>query len=133
MFGTRYAAEQLHDIARCDQPIGTDVGTEIDIHVTAQTQNGAVTFAGNLDLAVHLSGMVYRGQMLSAVLDLHNGTPDIPRGKRDQKILGVELATRSEPATDIVLNQVDRSFRKTHHLGDGAAVEERHLCSPFDR
>ena len=103
------------------------------MNITAHAQDGAVTFACNLDLAVHLSGMVYRGQMLPAVLDPHNGTPDIPRRKRDQKILGIELATRSEPAADVVLDQIDRSFRKAHHVRDGAAVEERHLCSPFDR
>ena len=74
------------------------------MHITAQPQDRAVTFAGNLDVAVHLSGMVYRDQMLSAVLDPHNGTPDIPSGKRDQKILRIELTARTEPTADVVLD-----------------------------
>jgi hypothetical protein len=77
--------------------------------------------------------MVYRDQMLSAVLDPHNGTLHIPSGKRDQEILGIKLAARSEPTADIVLDQVDRCFREAHHLCDGAAIEERHLCGPHDR
>jgi hypothetical protein len=47
-------AEQLHDIARCDQPVGADMGTEIDKHIAAQPQDRPVALAGDLDLAVHL-------------------------------------------------------------------------------
>jgi len=71
--------------------------------------------------------------MLSAVLDPDNRTRHIPGSKRDQEILGIKLAARPETAADIVLDQIDRGFRKAHHLCDRAAVEERHLCSPHDR
>jgi len=71
--------------------------------------------------------------MLAPILDPHHGTPGIPSGKRDQEILGIELAARSEPTANVVFDQVDRGFREAHHLSNGAAVEERHLCRAHDR
>src|SRR5262245_53665285 len=52
------AAEKLRDIARRGQPIGADIGAEIDKNVAAQADDRAVALAGALDLTIHIAARV---------------------------------------------------------------------------
>jgi hypothetical protein len=55
--------------------------------------------------------MVHRGQVLAPVLDPADRAADMPGGKRDQEILGIELAAGAEAAADIVFDQIDMRGR----------------------
>ena len=121
------AAEALRERARRDQPVGADIGAKIDKYLTPQSEDRAVIAAGDLDLAIRLARMVHRGQVLAPVLDPANRAADMPCRKRDQKILGIELAARTETAADIALDQVHTSGRQPEHRRRGVAIEERHL------
>src|SRR5215472_8254266 len=100
------AAEKLRDIARRGQPIGADIGAEIDKNVAAQADDRAVALAGDLDLTIHLARMVSGEEMLAAILDPPYRPPQMARGERDQEIFGVKLAARTKTATDIGLDEV---------------------------
>ncbi len=119
--------------ARLDQPIGADIGPEIDKDLAAQAEDRAVAAAGDLDLAIRLARMVHRRQMLAPVLDPADRAADMPRGERDQIVLGIELAAGAKAAANIVLDQVDLGRRQAQHRRQGIAVEERHLCGAQHR
>ena len=93
--------------------------------------------AGDLDLAIHLARVVHRDQVLAPVLDPAHRAADMPRGERDQEILGIELAARAEAAADIVLDQIDMrpaagpaSPRGCRRLKNGTLAAPRRSCSP---
>ena len=74
--------------------------------------------------------MVCGNQMLAPVLDPFHRPAGKTRGKRDQKILGVEFAPDAKPTADIVLDHVDRVLGQTHLARQDAAIEKRHLAGP---
>src|SRR6516162_5108787 len=110
-----WAGETLRQGARRDQPVGADIGPEIDEHLAAQSEDRAVAAAGDLDLAICLARMVHRGQMLAPVLEPADRTTDMPCGERDQEVLGIELAAGAKAAANIVLGQVDVARRQVQH------------------
>src|SRR5207245_2052981 len=103
--------EALRQGARRDQPIGTDIGPQVDEHVAAQAEDRAIAAAGDLDLAIRLARMVHRRQMLAPVLEPADRAANMPRRERDQEVLGIELAPGAKPAANIVLDQVALSRR----------------------
>jgi hypothetical protein len=118
----------LRQGARLDQPIGADIGPEIDKDLAAQAEDRAVAAAGDLDLAIRLARMVHRRQMLTPVLEPADRAAHMPRGERNQEVLGIELATSAKAAANIVLDQIHLGRRQAQHRRHGIAIEERHLC-----
>ena len=127
------ARHELRDVARADGAVGAHIGTDVDIGMPAQTQDGAVAAAGDLDVAFRLARVVHAHEVLAAVLGPFHGAAGVTGRERDQEILRVELAARAEAATDVILHQLDRAFRQPHLLRQGAAVEEQHLGAAADR
>ncbi len=101
--------------------------------LAAQRQDGAVARAGDLQVAFRLARMVHRHQVLAPVLGPLDRTADVARRERNQEILGIELAARTEAAADVVLDHLDGVFGKPDLLGEDAPVEERHLGGARDR
>jgi hypothetical protein len=50
----------LRQCARLDQPVGADIGPEVDEHLAAQAEDRAIAAAGDLDFAIRLARMVER-------------------------------------------------------------------------
>jgi hypothetical protein len=97
----------LRQGARRDQPIGAEIGPEVDEHLAAQAEDRAVAAAGDRDLAIRLTRVVHRCQMLAPVLEPADRAANMPRGERDQEVLGIELPARAKAAANIVLDEVD--------------------------
>ncbi len=121
------ARHELRDVAGADSAVGAHIGAHVDEGVAAQTEDGAVAGAGDLDVARRLAGMVHGHQMLAAVLDPFYRAADVTRRERDQKILRIELAARAKTAADVVLDHVDGIDGKAELLRQDAAVGEQHL------
>ena len=116
-----------------DGAVGAHIGADVHVSMPAQTQDGAVAAAGDLDVAFRLARVVHAHEVLAAVLGPFHGAAGVTGRERDQEILRVELAARAEAAADVVLHQLDRAFRQPHLLRQGAAVEEQHLGAAADR
>ena len=124
---------ELRDIARAHRPVGAHVGADVDIGMPAQAEDGAVARAGDLHVALRLARMVHGHEMLAPVFRPFHRTSAVARRERDEKILRIEFAARSEPAADVVLDQLDRAFGQGHLPGERAAVEEQHLGGAGER
>ena len=93
------------------------VGADIGAHGRSQAcprsaEDRAVAIAGDLQLALGVARMIGGEQMLAAVLDPFDRPAGQARGKRNEKILGIELAARAEAAADVVLHHADGAFRQ---------------------
>ena len=71
--------------------------------------------------------MVERHQILAPILRPFNGSAEQPRRERHEIILRIKLAARPKAAADIVFDHAHRRLRQPHHLGQHAAIGERHL------
>ncbi len=81
-------AQYLRDVARGGRAIGADIGALIGGGAAAQRQDGAVAFAGDLELTVGIAGMIGGHEMLAAILDPLDRPAAAPRRIRNQKVLG---------------------------------------------
>src|SRR5439155_23509371 len=104
--------EALRQGARCDQPVGADIGPQVEKHLAAQAEDRAIAAAGDLDLAIRLARMVHRNQVLAPILEPADRAADKPRPEREQTVLGIELASGAKAAANIVLDQVDLGRRQ---------------------
>ena len=95
--------------------------------MASHAEDRAVPAAGNFKLAIHLARVIGGDQVLAAILDPFHRTPSEPRGKWNQKILGVEFTLDPEPAADVDLDHVDCVFLDAEHRRERAAIEEQHL------
>jgi hypothetical protein len=92
------AGQGLRQRARLDQSVGPDIRSEIDKHLAAHAEDGAVAAASDLDLAICLARMVHRRQMLAPVFEPADRPVGMPRSERDQEVLGIELAAGAKAA-----------------------------------
>src|SRR5262249_39057992 len=97
------------------------------IDLRPHAEQGAVAAGGNLDLAVHCTGVIGRLQVLAAVFDPFYGVANLHGRKRNQKILRVKLPTATKPATYIRLNEVDLVLWHIEHRGKDSTIEMWHL------
>ena len=123
------AAEALGKGARLDQSVGADIGTEVDKDLAPHSEDRAVAAAGDLNLAIRLTCVVHRGQVLAPVFEPADRASDMPRRKRDQKVLGIELPAGAKATADIVFDQIDTRWGKPEHRSQGIAIKERYLGS----
>ena len=98
--------------------------------MSAQTDDGAVRAARDLDLALGLAGVGRRHEMLAPVLDPLDRPAEQAGGERNEEILGRELAANPEAAADIVLDQFDGVRVDPEQRGGPGADRERHLGRP---
>ena len=106
---------------------GPRIGTDIDRHVAAQSEDRAVAAAGHLDGAGNITGVVDGQKVLAAVLDPFDRALEAVRGEGDQEVLGIEIAADTKSPADVALDQVDVCHIEPQHRGERAAVLERHL------
>ena len=71
--------------------------------------------------------MRHRGHVLCAELKPAHRTIEIPRQRRDHRLLGVRHQLRAECATDVGADDADLRLRQAQGLGDLAADVERDL------
>ena len=86
--------------------------------------------AGDLDLAIGLARVVHRDQVLAPVLEPADRASDMPGGKRDQEVLGIELAAGAEAAADIVLDQVDMAGDSPSIAANVSRLKNGTLAAP---
>src|SRR6516165_2997436 len=124
---------ELRDIAGTDGSIGAHIGADVDIGMTAQAKDQALARAGDLDIALRFARMIDGHEMLAPVLSPFDRTAAVARCEWNEKILGIELPARAEPAAHVVFDELDRAFRQAHLLGERAPVEEQYLRSAEHR
>src|SRR5262249_36872257 len=105
--GTRH---HLRDIARGGGADGPHVGAKVGGRAPAQAQYGALTRAGDFEVALGVARVVGRHQILTPVLDPFDRPAEKAGRERDQEILRVELPARAEAAADVVLDQADAAL-----------------------
>ena len=123
----------LRNVARRGGAVGAHIGAEIGEGAAAQGEDRAIALAGNFQVAFHVARMIERAEVLAPILGPFDRTPQKPRRKRNEKILGIKFAARAEPAADVVFHHAHRFFRQSHHLRQRAPIGERHLADAFHR
>ena len=121
------AGHELRDVARADGAVGAHIRAHVHIGMAAQSEDRAVARAGDFHVAFGFARVVYAHQVLAPVFCPLHRAAAVARRKRNQKVLGVELAARAEAAADVVFHDLDGAFRQVHLLRERPAVEEQHL------
>jgi hypothetical protein len=104
-----------------------NVCTVVAPGAVAKRQKCSVGRRGHLDLVHLLARVVGRDEVLVPVLDPLHRPANTARCKRDQVVLGIELAADPEGASDVHLDEPDRFDGKVEHLSEHRAVEVLYL------
>src|SRR3984893_9151424 len=103
------------------------VSADVDGNLRADTQNGAVAIAGNLEIAGRLPGVIRREKMLAPIFDPFDRTRQLSRNAGYEKIFRVKLAPNPETTSGIADLHHERALRKSEHCCERGPVEKRHL------
>src|SRR4029077_8838943 len=92
------------------------VSADIHGNLAANTQDGAVAIAGNLEIAGRLPGMIRREKMLAPIFDAFDRSRELARNAGYEKIFRVNLAPNPEPTSGIADLHHERALRKSEHF-----------------
>ena len=91
------------------------------------------SFAGDLELAIHVARVIGGHQVIAAILGPLDRAAETARGERNEKVLRKELAARAEAAADVELDHVDGALGQVQQLRQNAPAGERRLGRALHR
>ena len=87
------------------------IGADVDGDFASQSNNGAVTLAGDFELAGRFARMVGREEMLAPILDPLHRAIKLAGQRRDKQVLRIELAANAKAAARVRHLHDDGAFR----------------------
>ena len=119
----QHAERQLGD----DDPVRAQVGAVVVPQLVAQREQAVLLVEGGLEAVQLLARVVGGDEVLRAVLDPLDGSPERAREVRDEQILGVELPAHAEAAAGVRAPDRHALLRHAERGGEETAVEVRDL------